>query len=493
MKQINLHFAARFVLLTGCLGAVALSAQQTITLEQALEIARKNSPEIRQTQFNLIRSQENLTAQKAGLKSRFSLNLTPFEFTQDRTFNDYFSEWFTTKNKQSSGQLSVNQPIPWTDGTLALMNNFSWQDYYSEVQDENRASFRNNLYVQYTQPFFTHNRTKLALREMELDLENTQLSFAIQQLALERQVADAFYSVYQNRMSLEIAREELENQRQSYEIIKNKVDAGLSAKEELYQAELNLATSESNVYNQQVLLENGLDQFKRLIGMSLFEEIDVLTDISLRPVEVTLQKAIDHGLAHRMELRQRKINIESAQFSLIRTKAQNEFRGDVTMAYGLIGTDEEFNTMYDNPTKNQKYSLSFNIPLFDWGAKKARIKASEATIQSRELSLEDENNNIIISIRQVFRNLINLENQIKIAEQNERNAQLTYDINLERYRNGDLTSMDLSLFQNQLSQKKLNSMQALINYRLEVLNMKIQSLWDFERNESVVPEVAAGK
>ena len=147
--------------------------------------------------------------------------------------------------------------------------------------------------------------------------------------------------------------------------------------------------------------------------------------------------------------------------------------------------------MYDNPTKNQKYSVTFNIPLFDWGAKKARIKASEATIQSRELSLEDEKNGIIISIRQVYRNLKNQENQIAIAEQNERNAKQTYDINLERYRNGDLTSMDLSLFQNQLSQKKLNAIQALINYKLELLNMKIQSLYDFQKNQSVVPEGAA--
>jgi hypothetical protein len=30
---------------------------------------------------------------------------------------------------------------------------------------------------------------------------------------------------------------------------------------------------------------------------------------------------------------------------------------------------------------------------------------------------------------------------------------------------------------------------ALINYKIELLNMKIQSLWDFEKNTSVVPDL----
>jgi outer membrane protein TolC len=93
-----------------------------------------------------------------------------------------------------------------------------------------------------------------------------------------------------------------------------------------------------------------------------------------------------------------------------------------------------------------------------------------------------------VDIRQVVRNLSNLKDQINIALQNQKNSQLTYDINLERFKNGDLTSMDLNLFQVQLSNNKMAYAQALINYKLEMLNLKIQSLFDFTTNEPVVPE-----
>jgi outer membrane protein TolC len=97
-----------------------------------------------------------------------------------------------------------------------------------------------------------------------------------------------------------------------------------------------------------------------------------------------------------------------------------------------------------------------------------------------------EKNDIMINIRKVYRNLQNLENQILIAEQNVKNAELTYDINLERYKNGDLTSIDLNRFQSQLSEKKSTLGDALINYKVELLNLKIQSLYDFETQQPVI-------
>jgi outer membrane protein TolC len=107
-------------------------------------------------------------------------------------------------------------------------------------------------------------------------------------------------------------------------------------------------------------------------------------------------------------------------------------------------------------------------------------------VKARQLSLEEQQTNIVIGIRQAYRQLKNLEIQVEIAQQNVRNAQLTYDINLERYRNGDLTSMDLSLYQNQLSQAKLNLVKSLIDYKIALLDLKIQSLWDFEKGRSVL-------
>jgi outer membrane protein TolC len=188
-----------------------------------------------------------------------------------------------------------------------------------------------------------------------------------------------------------------------------------------------------------------------------------------------------------MELRQRAIDIENSEFDLIQTKSLNEFRGSLGLSVGLFGDNENLGDIYANPTDNENVSLSLTIPLWDWGERKSRIKASEATIESANISLEEEQNNIILGIRKVYRNLLNLQNQIDIAGKSVTNAQLTYDLNLEKYKNGDLTGMDLNIYQNQLSEKQLSYTNSLISYKLELLNLKIQTLYDFEKRVPVSP------
>ncbi|HKJ78127.1 MAG TPA: TolC family protein, partial [Prolixibacteraceae bacterium] len=440
------------------------------------------------------RYQKSLEAQRAALKSRFSLELAPVNYDQSRRFDNRFSDWYTSETFESSALFRVVQPILPTDGTISLTNEFGWQSSNSSFDDMENPSlesgnerFFNRLYLNFNQPLFTYNRLKLELKELELNFENANIGYALQRLNLERNVTQYFYNVYMAQMNLNIAKDELGNTQTSYNIIKNKVDAGLAAREELYQAELNLATSKSTLQDRLVALENAKDQLKLYLGMDLSENFTVMANVNANPVPVELETAIDNGLESRMELRQREIDIEAGQFELIRTRAQNEFRGDVNLRLGITGDDPQLNQIFDAPTSSPSVSVSFNIPLFDWGEKEARIAAQEAAVKSQELNLSEEKRQIIVGIRQTFRNIQNLLNQIEIAKQSETNAQLTYEINLERYKNGDLTSMDLNLFQTQLSERKIAYAQALINYRIELLNLKIQSLYDFEQGERVLP------
>ena len=107
--------------------------------------------------------------------------------------------------------------------------------------------------------------------------------------------------------------------------------------------------------------------------------------------------------------------------------------------------------------------------------------------QMFELSAEEELKSIEMNVRSTCRSLDNLVGQISIAEQSQRNAQLTYDLNEERYRNGELTGLQMNQFQNQLSNSKMSYTQAIINYKVQLLNIKVLTLYDFEKNAPVVP------
>jgi outer membrane protein TolC len=489
-RWLWIRFTGVMLLLAGIPGIpFLLFAQEPITIEQALDIAEENNPTLIRSKLNLERYQLNLVAQRASLKSRFSLDLNPVNYTRTRSFDNRLSQWYTNERFNTSGTFQVAQPILLTDGEISLINTFGWQDNQSVVEglgNRNKA-FSNDLYIRLNQPIFTYNRRKMELKRIEYDYENAGISYALQRLNTERSITNQFYTVYMAQSNLEISRDEYENAKQSYEIIRNKVEADLSAKEELYQAEVNLATAQSSVEERIVALENAKDELKQTLGMALSESINVRADIEVSPISVNLDQAVNNGMLSRMELRQREIDIEQAELQMIQTKGLNEFKGDVSLSIGIIGDHGKFANVYDNPTQNPRVAISFTVPIFDWGEKKARVKAQKTAQTIARLEHENQKVDIELNIRQTWRRLENLRTQINIAEKNVRNAQLTYDLNLTRYREGDLTGMEINQFQTQLSSKKITYSQTLINYKIELLNLKILSLYDFEKDAPIVP------
>ena len=103
-----------------------LSAQKGLTLEQALTVAESNSPTVIKTRLSLVRSQENLNAQNAALKSKFALSVNPLTYSQNRAYNTSTEIFNTTKDLQSSGAFTIVQPILPTDATITLSDNFSY-------------------------------------------------------------------------------------------------------------------------------------------------------------------------------------------------------------------------------------------------------------------------------------------------------------------------------------------------------------------------------
>lgn len=484
------------IYLSVLLAMLLLSAQQCVqaqtvfTLEKALAYAEQNSPDIQQVLFSLESSQQSLLAQEAGLKSRFSLTVNPFKYSNTRRFDSFNSQWFTQESFNSFGTFNIDQPILFTNGTVSLRNRFEWQDNSSEKMAGTVAntSFSNNLYIELSQPLFQYNSLKQDLQKLKLDYENSKINYALRRLSLEREVTSSFYELYLAELQLEIAKDELKNSKENFEIIKSKVDAGLSAREELYQSEVNYADAQSSEENAELSLANKYDSFKQKIGLDIETEISVIAEVKVNEVKVDISKAIEIALATRMEIRQREIDIENAQFDLITIKERNDFGGTLDLSLGLTGDNEKLTNIYENPTRSPSINLTLNIPIFDWGKRKAQIKAKEAAIKSKQLSFEQEKLGIIISLRKISRTLDNLYRKIDIQDKRLRNSNLTYEINKEKYKNGDLTGLDLSQYQKQLSDAKKAKANALINYKIELLNLKIQSLYDFQTSTPILPQ-----
>ncbi|MFI3315644.1 MAG: TolC family protein [Rikenellaceae bacterium] len=466
------------------------NAQRILTIEKAIELSFTGSPDLQKAALNLERYQELLNAQEASMKSQFSFNVTPASYQNSRNFDAVYSQWYTSESFSTSGTFSIEQPIVWTGTTISLNNKFGWQQSTSQITGQEattNTAFSNSLYLSLSQPLFTYNSMKMELEEIEMDYENALISYALTRLSLEQSITEQFYSVYTSQNSLAIAIEELENDQQNYDIIVEKVNLDISPRSELFQAELNLATSKSSVESSMVSLETNKDNLKIALGLPLSEDIVVEADLGDITVYINLEKAIENALSTRLELRQREMTNKELEFSLITTKDNGKFQGSLSASIGIMGDDSQFTNIYESPTQSPSVMLTFSVPIFDWGERRSRIRAQELSIESGKIDTEQELIDIEKDIRQVCRNIQNQITQIEIAKQSLENAQLTYDLNVEKYRSGEINGMEMSEFQSQLSTQKSTLLSCYVNMKTQLLNLRIISLYDFEKDEPISP------
>jgi outer membrane protein len=462
---------------------------QTMSLEMALNLAEQNSPTMKKVKLSRERSRQSLLAQKASTKANFSLGLEPFSYSNKMDFDTRYSSWYNYEYLASSSNLSISQPIVATNTTIVLQNVFGWQKTYSNYSGTATSNkmFINDFYLSLSQPLFTFNSRKSTLKQLKLDVEQAEISYALASLSLERTVTTLFYSAYMAQLQLDIAVEEWNNTQKSRDVVADKVETGMAASVELYQADLNLASARLSIQNKKVSLENSLIRLKQYLGYDLNADIRVVATIEINEsLIVDREMALEKGMAARMEIRQQQMNLEYQQLYSEQVKDINDFDASIDLSIGLTSNNELLRRVYDKPSRSPSIGVSLSIPLYDWGERKARIKAQEATLQSSKIDLEVQQTDIRVEIGELCRNLENYKSQMDIERQSQRNAELAYAINQEKFSNGDLTSMDLNLYQSQLSARRIALVQAQINYKLALLNLKIATLYDVERHQPVV-------
>ena len=92
MNRLRIQLFCLLLLWAGGLSLSYTHAQAPMTIEQALDIAEENNPDLKAAKLNLERYQHNLVAQRASLKSRFSLDLNPVNYSKSRRFDNRLSQ-----------------------------------------------------------------------------------------------------------------------------------------------------------------------------------------------------------------------------------------------------------------------------------------------------------------------------------------------------------------------------------------------------------------
>ena len=463
----------------------AATAQRILTLEQSITIAIENNYGMLKSHQNMRSAEANLEAAKDSFKSYANLYLETPNFYE--TVNEQFDwdtrlpRWIQEGSTRYQGRLNITQPLP-TSGNITLSSVLYRRRLFSNLAgtEEKRSEYSSSLTLSFYQPIFTSNTIKLGLQRADLTYQLASFRYTKAERQLIYDVTNVFYGLVRAVRQVEIDAERVNQSRHSYELAKKKYEAGLIPEVEALQLEVDLALNEAQLSSGRANMGRAEDIFKQTLGMSLADSVQVVTFIEYTPVKINFDSALRLGLENRLELRELSVQKELREMDVIDAERQSEFKGAISAFYNLDGKGDEFEEAVntDEFNRNRGVTLSFSMPLWDWGKNRAEVQAARANLTEAELEFEEERQVIEKEIRDAVRRVHEASHRAEILKASVEVAQKSYDITQARFESGAVTSERLLDAQVALAKAKKDDLDAQIDYLLAIADLKVATMSD---------------
>jgi outer membrane protein TolC len=457
-------------------------SQQVLTLEDAISIALDESYGIQTANLSLVESEKNLQAFRAGLFSRLDLEFDLPSYTKSLssqftpiTGKEEFYEYGSTK---AEVRLALNQPIIFTNGNVRLTGSIWGRDQFGSDLNKSR-DYYTDLSIELNQPLFIFNSQAADLERAEINLNKAQRNYTQSELDVIYDVTVGFYRLYRAKKNVTIAEEKVKQNEESYQTASNKLRAGLIAEVEAMQLEVDLASSRNTLLDTEREFREQLNDFKILIGLSLDDQIDVVSDLVYDPVEIDQDEAIASALAKRPELLNNKDDIYLSELNVDETDSRRQVKAEINASYGINSSDEVFAEVFGNFLDNQYILFRVSVPVWDWSQNKLQVEAAEADLEMQKLRYNYMHDNIEKDIIEAIGRLNSAKERVVVLSKSVEVAEKSYKISLERFKSGTITSFDLSQMQIRLSEARTTSLGALIDYNIALADLERKTLMNF--------------
>ena len=486
----------------------AFSQQILLTLDDAIEIALEKSYEMKSSKLDLVVAKEDLTAAKGRFKTNVHLNLDIPNWQENIERVSVPNELpvFNSSGQiKYEGSLNIIQPLP-TNGKIELRSKV----YHDDISNYNakdkvyqkRKDVLSSTTLRFEQPIFAINNLKLGLKQANLSYELAAKRYTQKELNIIYQVTDVFLSFYQAIRQTQIATDNLNQQQKLHDLTQKKFSAGLIPEVEALTMEVDLADVKNRLVTVKTSMARKKRFFLQLIGLNFTDDINIKTTLEIKTIDVDVDKAIEHALKHRLEIQQNRIDIELAKINAKQVDANSQIKGNLWAFYDITGVSDPLMDYRTKPydlwkssiddmerrPKNRGVGFSLSVPLWDSGLNKAEVASAMATLRDKEVFFTEQKKTIEREVRNAVGQLHESINKLKVLDRRIELAEKAFNITMRRFDNGDITSQDLALMRDRLTSAKTAHLQAYIQYKLSIADLKQKSLMDFEKNQSLIIE-----
>ena len=477
MKQI-IYIAILFLL------PLQLQAQKTLTLtlSEAIEMARRNSPEAIAARHAFRASYWNWRSFRAKQLPSLTLTSDPSlnRSIQSVTLEDG-SDKFVHRNQLSvDASLEIQQNIALTGGKVLLKTGLERLDMFTD----NISSYKSTpVVVGYEQDLFGFNDLKWERRIEPIKYEEAKKTYIETLELVAAYTTNRFFNLATAQTSLEIANYNFAYADTLYRYAQGRYNIGTITENEMLQLELNRLTEETNRMNARIEMDNCMQELRSYLGIQEEREIRVRVSSRIPNFSINLNEAL--ALAYEnspdiQTMKRRKLESESA---VARARANAGLKADIYLRFGLTQTADKLPEAYRNLLDQQYVSLSISLPILDWGRGKGQVRVARSNRDLVYTQVEQSRTDFELNVRKLVKQF-NLQTQrVRIAARTDETAQRRNEVARKLYILGKSTILDLNASISEKDSARRNYVSALYNYWSLYYTLRSMTLYDFESNK----------
>ena len=453
-----------------------------LTLEEAINLARLQSLDAAVALDELRSAYWQYRIYRAGLLPEVQLTATLPAYSRNYSSyqNSDGSYTFVRNNfMQMNGGLTVQQSIWATGGTLSLSSSLDYLKMFSGNRQERYMSVPFALTLR--QPIFGVNSAKWNRRIEPVRYAEAQAAFLSATEQVTMSAIGHFFNLLLAEENVNIARQNLSNAESLYEVAESKHRMGIISDNDLLQLRLNVLNARASLTDCESGLKSNMFTLRSFLMLDEDTEIiPVMPEAFSTPTlvyEDVLQKALQNNSITKNIARRRL----QADYDV--ASARGNMRSiNLTAQVGVDGMGQRPSEAYNPLNDNQYIEVGVQIPLLDWGKRRGRLRVAkssrEITAGRLELEMRSFKQELFILVEQFN----NQRRQMEIAIEADTIATRRYNSNVETFKIGKISTLDLNDAQVSKDQARRSRISELMYYWYYWYRLRSITLWDYEKN-----------
>lgn len=377
-------------------------------------LALKNDPQLRGTEYESLATRETLQQAYAGVLPKLSSEL---------------------------GYMLTNQTINSSD---------------NQVYAEGKTDYDTMTYgVKLVQPLFSYALyLRLGQAESILNRSDLELEKARQDLALR--AAEAYMSVLLSKDELVAVQAEEAAVEQHHLLAKERCENGMAPITDLYDTEARLAAVGAQRVDAENVLNDAFQALTEICGIPAQEIRPLKDEIPLtQPIPENIDSWTETGLAKNLDIQIQKIKTEIAAKEVDRQGAAHYPTADFEFDYNNKDTKGSLFGGGSNTT-TYDYGVRLSIPLYEGGLVSSRKAEAISLHQSALQGVTKQNRNTERLVRSTYNGVVSAINRVAAMEKSVNAQKLVVEAKEEGFKAGLYISLAL-----------LDAMQDLYKYKRE--------------------------